>query len=60
MREYEITMAKKSEIKAYYEGYNMNLKTIEVIVDAESREEAITKVKGYKGMVAVEVDGERV
>lgn len=60
MREYEITMAKAKEIKAYYEGYNMNLTTVDVVVEAGSKDEAVAMVNGYKGMVAVEVDGERI
>ena len=61
MREYEITLASKKELQRYYEGYNMLwVSTIEIVVEANSKEEAIRKATGYKNKVVWKVDGEEI
>ena len=60
MTNYTITMAKKKELDRYYDGENIFLDTLEVEVEANSIEEAIEAVKGYKRMIAWKVNDEIV
>ena len=60
MRIYTVTMAKEKEINRYYDGEYIEVKTLDVEVEAESVEEAVEAVNGYKKMIAWKVDDEIV
>ena len=51
MTEYVVTMARAKDIRDYYDGYNVFMDTIEVVVEAKNRAEALKAVKGYRGMI---------
>lgn len=61
MKEYTLTMAKKTDLRNKYLGYNMLwVPTIEVEVEANTEEEAIAMANGFKGMVVWKVDNKVV
>lgn len=61
MKTYDVLLMKKKDLQALCEGFNIFPKTLTVEVEAESVEDAIAAVEGYKGMTAYKViDGEVV
>lgn len=55
-----VTMAKEKDLINYYDGMNAFFNTVEVEVEAETVEEAVEAVNGYKRMVAWKVNDEEV
>ena len=58
MREYTIIIASERDLDKYYCGYNVLVKTNEIIIEANSITEAIENVKIPKGKVVWKVNDE--